>query len=244
MLSQERYDLIMSLLKNKEIVKLKEIADVLKTSESTLRRDLTYLEEQGFLKRVHGGATLPENSYELDFNTKVIQNKSEKDMIGKLSSELILDGECIFIDAGTTTERIIKYLSGRNITVVTNGATHISELMKYNIECHILGGRIKKITGALVGIETMEALRKYNFNKCFLGANGVDLNSGYTTPDIEEAEIKREVMKRSQNSYILVDSKKFGKVSFISFGELKDGIIITDKLPSEEYREKTKVKEC
>lgn len=244
MLSQERYDLILNLLKDKEVVKLKEMTEALKTSESTLRRDLTYLEEQGFLKRVHGGATLPENSYEVDFDTKVIQNKFEKEMIGKFSSQLVLEGECIFVDAGTTTERIIKYLSGKNVTVVTNGATHISEFMKYNIKCHILGGRLKNVTGALVGAETMETLRKYNFNKCFLGANGVDLNSGYTTPDVEEAEIKREVMKRSQKSYILVDSKKFGKISFVSFGDLKEATIITDKLLSEEYREKTKVKEC
>ncbi len=244
MLSQERYEVILNLLKSREIVKLKEITDSLETSESTVRRDLSFLEEQGLLKRVHGGATLPENSYEADFNTKNVQNKFKKDMIGKVASEVVLDGECIFIDAGTTTERMIKHLQGKNVTVVTNGVTHIPELMKYNIKSYLTGGRIKNSTGALVGIETLESLRKYNFNKCFMGTNGIDLKAGYTTPDIEEAEIKREVIKKSQKSYILADSNKFEKVSFVSFGDIKDSIIITDKLAIEEYRKKTKVKEC
>ena len=244
MLSQERYDIILNLLKNKEIVKMKEIVDTLKISESTIRRDLSYLEEHGLLKRVHGGATLPENSYEADFNTKNIQNKFEKDKIGEAASRIVLEGECIFIDAGTTTERMIKYLQGKNVTVVTNGVTHIPELMKYNIRAYLTGGRIKNTTGALVGVETIESLKKYNFNKCFIGANGIDPETGYTTPDIEEAEIKREVIKKSQKSYILADHKKFGKTSFVSFGELRDSTIITDKLPAEEYRKKTKIKEC
>ncbi|ADO82527.1 DeoR/GlpR family DNA-binding transcription regulator [Ilyobacter polytropus] len=244
MLSQERYDIILNLLKNKEIVKMKEIVDTLNISESTIRRDLSYLEKNGLLKRVHGGATLPENSYEADFDTKNIQNKFEKDKIGESASKIVLDGECIFIDAGTTTERIIKYLHGKNVTVVTNGVTHIPELMKYNIRAYLTGGKIKNNTGALVGVETVESLRKYNFNKCFIGVNGITLKTGYTTPDIEEAEIKREVIKQSQKSYILADFNKFGKTSFVSFAQLKECTIITDKLPPEEYRKKTKIKEC
>lgn len=244
MLSQERYDIILNLLKNKEIVKMKEIVDTLNISESTIRRDLSYLEENGLLKRVHGGATLPENSYEADFNTKNIQNKIEKDKISEAASKIVLDGECIFIDAGTTTERIIKYLQGKNVTVVTNGVTHIPELMKYNIRAYLTGGKIKNNTGALVGVETVESLKKYNFNKCFIGVNGITPETGYTTPDIEEAEIKREVIKQSQKSYILADFNKFGKTSFVSFAQLKECTIITDKLPSEEYRKKTKIKEC
>ncbi|WP_320046332.1 DeoR/GlpR family DNA-binding transcription regulator [uncultured Ilyobacter sp.] len=244
MLSQERYDIILNLLKNKEIVKMKEIVDTLNISESTIRRDLTYLEEHGLLKRVHGGATLPENSYEADFNTKNIQNKFEKDKIGEAAAKIVLDGECIFIDAGTTTERMIKYLQDKNVTVVTNGVTHIPELMKYNIRAYLTGGKIKNRTGALVGVETIESLKKYNFNKCFIGVNGITSETGYTTPDIEEAEIKREVIKKSQKSYILADCNKFGRTSFVSFSELKECTIITDKLPAEEYRKKTKIKEC
>lgn len=244
MLSQERYEMILNLLKQNEIMKLQNIVDELGISESTARRDLNHLEKKGLLERVHGGARLPEGSFEEDFESKNIQNQSEKKKIGFLASEGIETGECIFLDAGTTTEAVIPYLQSKDVTVVTNGTTHIPMLGKAGIKTYILEGRIKHKTGAIVGSEAIESLMKYNFDRCFLGANGIHSEKGYTTPDVEEAEIKRRVIKNSKRAYILADSKKFGKISFVSFGDIEDCIIITDRLKDREFEKLTIVKEC
>lgn len=243
-LSQERYELILNFLKEKEIVKLQNIVEELGMSESTVRRDLNFLEKKALLERVHGGARLPLSNYEEDFESKNIQNLSQKKVIGMTAAKKVEDGDCIFLDAGTTIEAIIPYLKQNNIRVVTNGTTHIPLLGKMGIRTYILEGRIKHKTGAIVGSEAIESLLKYNFDKCFLGTNGVHLENGYTTPDIEEAEIKRRVIKNSKIAYIMADSSKFGKISFIRFGEIEDCIIITDKLKNKEFEKLTVVKEC
>lgn len=244
MLSQERYELIINLLKKKDIVKLQNIVDELGISESTARRDLNYLEKKGLLERVHGGAKLPADGGEEDFESKNVQNQSEKKKVGLLASSKIEDGECIFLDAGTTTEALIPYLASKNVTVVTNGTTHIPLLGKAGVKTYILEGRIKHKTGAIVGSEAIESLLKYNFDRCFLGANGIHPERGYTTPDVEEAEIKRRVIKNSKRAYIMADSKKFGKISFVKFGEIEECVIITDHLKDDEFRKLTVVKEC
>lgn len=244
MLSQERYELILNFLKEKEIVKLQNIVEELGISESTARRDLNYLEKKGLLERVHGGARLPLGNYEEDFESKNIQNLSQKKKVGMTAAKKIEEGDCIFLDAGTTIEAIIPCLNKKNIKVVTNGTTHIPLLGKMGIDTYILEGRIKHKTGAIVGSEAIESLLKYNFDKCFLGANGIHLEKGYTTPDIDEAEIKRRVIKNSKIAYIMADSSKFGKISFIGFGEIEDCIIITDELKDKEFEKLTVVKEC
>lgn len=244
MLSHERYELILNLLKRKDIVKLQNIVDELGISESTARRDLTYLEKKGMLERVHGGARLPDGRFEEDFESKNVQNQSEKRRIGEVAGKLVEEGECIFLDAGTTTEAIIPYLKGRDVTVVTNGTTHIPVLGRAGIKTYILEGRIKHKTGAIVGSEAIQSLIKYNFDRCFIGANGVHSERGYTTPDAEEADIKRRAIKNSRRAYILADSKKFGKVSFVGFGDIEECVIITEQLMDERFRELTVVKEC
>lgn len=244
MLSQERYELILNLLKRKDIVKLQNIVEELGISESTARRDLNQLEKKGLLMRVHGGAKLPQKGIEEDFESKNVQKQSEKRLIGERAAALIEDGDCIFIDAGTTTETIIPHLVGKNISVVTNGTTHIPLLGKAQIKTYILEGRIKHSTGAIVGSEAVASLSKYYFDKCFVGSNGIHGERGYTTPDVDEAEIKRKVIKNSKRAYVMADSTKFGKVSFVAFGEIEDCVIITDVLKNKEYEKLTVIKEC
>ncbi len=244
MLSQERYELILDLLNKKEIVKMKKIIEELGISESTARRDLNYLEEKGLLIRVHGGAKLTDKDREEDFETKNVQKQSEKKGIGRYAGGLVEEGDCIYIDAGTTTEAVIPYLKAENIKVVTNGTTHIGLLSKLKIPTYIIQGNIKHKTGAIVGSDAVKSLRRFYFDKCFLGVNGIHLERGYTTPDTEEAELKEEVIKNSKRAYILADDSKFGKSSFVKFAELDECIIITDKLLVDEYRKLTVVKEC
>ena len=132
------------------------------------------------------------------------------------------------MDAGTTVFAMIKYLAGiENIKVITNGLTHVEELYNKKIETYLIGGKIKMLTGALVGASAALSIKSFNFDLAFMGANGIDIN-GYSTPDPEEALIKNEVSLKADKTYFLCDESKFNKKNLINFCNLEDTYLITN----------------
>lgn len=107
----------------------------------------------------------------------------------------------------------------------------------------MIGGLLRPSTEAVVGIPAIDTIRQYNFTKCFMGANGVDAERGFTTPDISEAAVKTAVMKQSEECFVLADSSKFGKVLPVTFADLDEACILTDRLPNPIYRQHTVIKE-
>ena len=246
MLTPERHRIILELLKEKEVVKLQEFVEATNTSESTVRRDLSQLEDEKKLKRVHGGASLLiQKGEEPSIFEKSTKYLLEKDQIAKYAAELIADHDCIYLDAGTTTFRMIPYITAQDIKVVTNGLNHLEALMEKNIETFIIGGYIKQKTKACIGSAAKFALNQYRFDKSFIGTNGVHSVYGYTTPDPEEAEIKRQAIFLSQESYVLADHSKLHEVAFSKIEELDKAVIITDEVEDEQLsdiKDKTTVK--
>ncbi|EGT3617588.1 DeoR/GlpR transcriptional regulator [Clostridium perfringens] len=243
MLSEKRHEIILNLLKLKGFVNLTELLEATESSESTIRRDLSYLESINLLKRVHGGAKSLDNvSKELSYNEKSSKNIHKKRAIAQYAASLIEDGDCIFIDAGTTTYELIDYLENKNILVVSNGLSHIDTLIQKNIKCYIIGGNIKISTKAITGSDALMCLSKFRFDKCFIGANGVHHNYGLTTPDTEEAIIKECAINNSRKSYLLVDDSKFGEISTIKFADIDKCVIITNEKPEGTYDKKTDIK--
>lgn len=229
MITEERHKLILDILEKKGIVKLNEFVELTNTSESTIRRDLTYLESVNALKRVHGGATLLKSRYtELSYNEKLDKNINEKSIIARYAASLIKNGDCVYMDAGTTTFEMIKYINTTNVVVVTNGLKHIDSLVEKGINAYILGGKVRAITKAIIGIDTLKNLEKFRFDKAFMGMNGIHYQYGYTTPDAEEAVIKETAINLSKEAYVLADESKFGEVSFCKVSELKNSSIITN----------------
>lgn len=246
MLTQERYEKILSILNEKNVVTVAELTNELHTSESTIRRDLTALAEMGRLNKVFGGATsIRQNSGITEDNVSSRENLmcKEKDAIARYSAALINDSDLIYIDAGTTTSRLIDYISNKKATYVTNGISHARKLINKGLNAYILGGKMKPVTEAVVGAEGILNLMNFNFTKAFMGTNGIEFQAGFTTPDIEEALIKEEAIKKSYMSFILADHSKFGKVFPITFSKLKKCCIITDMLPNQRYADETVVKE-
>lgn len=244
MLSEKRHEIILNLLKLKGFVSLTELLEATESSESTIRRDLSYLESINLLKRVHGGAKSLDNvSKELSYNEKSSKSTHEKRAIAKYAASLIDEGDCIFIDAGTTTYELIDYLEEKDIFVVSNGLSHIDTLIQKNIKCYIIGGNIKISTKAIAGCDALMCLSKFRFDKCFIGANGVHPTYGLTTPDTEEAILKECAIKNSRKSYILADDSKFGEISTIKFSDIDRCTIITNEKPEDNtYDKKTDVK--
>ncbi|MCH1625926.1 DeoR/GlpR family DNA-binding transcription regulator [Ferdinandcohnia quinoae] len=242
MLTPERHQIIVDLLKQKGVVKLQELVERTDSSESTIRRDLMQLEEANKLKRVHGGAELIQGKRsEPSYQEKSAKNLQQKEMIAKYAASLVNDGDSIFLDAGSTTMQMIPYLNQKDITVVTNGVNLIEELLEKEITTYLIGGMVKKRTKALIGSGAITGLKGYRFDKCFIGVNGIDLHYGYTTPDPEEALLKQTAMSLSREKYIVADHSKFGEVSFAKIAELQEAVIITDKVINK-YSEYTKIK--
>lgn len=244
MITEQRHQLILGLIKERGVVKISELVEAVNTSESTIRRDLNVLEKENYIKRVHGGATLIKNKVEeLSYNDKINNFVEQKRKIGEFAATLVEDGDCIYLDAGTTTFEMIKYLEGKKITVVTNGLYNINELSEKGITAYIIGGKVKNTTKAVVGANALRNLENYRFDKCFIGTNGVHPTMGYTTPDTEEAILKSTAINISRKAYILADGSKFGDVSFVKISDLEKAEIITDEVEAiEEYSKKTKIK--
>lgn len=246
MLTPERQRLILQRLKEKSVVKIQELVELTGTSESTIRRDLTQLEQGKYLKRVHGGAAkLQGKLQEPSMIEKSSKNLQEKQRIAKFASSLIEEGDSIYLDAGSTTFEMIPYLPNKDIVVVTNGFMHVDLLLEKGIPTYLIGGYAKPKTKALIGRGALESLEQYYFDKCFLGVNGIHPEFGYTTPDQEEALIKEKAMRMSRESFVLADSSKFSEVSFAKIADIGESIIITDDLDNEifnKFESKTSIK--
>jgi len=247
LLTAERHRIILEMLKKKDIVSLQELISETNTSESTIRRDLIELEKKHALKRVHGGAArLHGKLEEPDILEKSTKNLQAKDRIARYAAMLVEDGDCIYIDAGTTTLQMIPYLPDESsIVVVTNGLTNIQPLLSKGIKTYLIGGSIKPKTGAMIGMGALKGIENYRFDKCFLGVNGIHSSFGYTTPDPEEAFIKQKALHLSREAFVLSDSSKFGEIAFSKIAPLSKASIITDNLNKEThelYKQKTKIK--
>lgn len=245
MLEPERHQIILETLKTKNSVKLHELVELTNSSESTIRRDLTQLEEGKFLKRVHGGAArLQGKLQEPSMTEKSSKNLQAKREIAHYAGGLVEEGDCIYLDAGSTIFEMIPFLPSQ-IVVVTNGLMHANELLDKNIKTYLLGGNIKPTTKAMVGRGALESLEQYRFDKCFMGVNGIHPQLGYTTPDQEEAMIKQQAINLSRETYVLADESKFSEIAFAKIADLHEATILTNELDldtKEQYSSKTKIK--
>jgi DeoR family fructose operon transcriptional repressor len=248
MLAEERQQIIMRQLEDSRVVKLQDLVRSLNASESTVRRDLQELEEHHLLRRIHGGASLLQRrSDEPDMETKTSKNIQQKKAIAKMAAGMIRDNECVYLDAGTTTLEMIPFIKASNVTVVTNGPAHAEALSMRNVLCYLIGGMMKRTTNAVVGSLAVDNLNLFRFDRAFIGTNGIDTEMGYTTPDPEEAAVKKRALALSGQTYIVADSSKFSEVSFCKMFDLEKASIITEMLPEsvrEELLNRTKVYLC
>ena len=237
MLSQERYKLILEKLEKESVVYLNDLVKYLNTSESTIRRDLTALDKLGMLRKVHGGATSINDINITTIDDKVENrqglNINEKILIAEFAASLIKNNDFVLID----------FIKNTKAVFVTNGIVHARKLIQKNCITYILGGELKLTTEAIVGAQTVSTLKKYNFTKGFFGTNGVDIERGFTTPDIKEAMVKDEALHRSKKRYILCDNSKFEKISSVTFADIKEAKIITTNLDNNIYRQETEILE-
>ena len=201
MLNQERKNAIMDILKTHGTVSVAMLTEVLGASESTIRRDITELAKTGLVNKIHGGAMLKNQNFialEDSVQKKSGENMSEKKEIARFAAAQINNDDFVYLDAGTTTLLMADYIDKNcAASFVTNGIIHAKKLVQRGLQVYVLGGQLKSTTEAVIGVVAAKNIRSYNFTKAFIGANGVSIERGYTTPDAEEAFVKATAFDRS-----------------------------------------------
>ena len=249
MLAEERFALILEQLNEKRTVTVQQLCEALHTSESTIRRDLNELDRMGKVNKVHGGATLPDGQFLADEPTMTDKESlavGQKRSIAQAAASLIRASDFVYIDAGSTTLAMVRALGGPALDAhyVTNGIAHARLLAQKSCHVCVPGGLLRPQTEAIVGTATVSSIQQYNFTKAFMGANGVALEAGFTTPDPEEAAVKAAAVRRARESWFLVDDAKFAKIYPAVITDLHGGAILTNRCPNPKYKQQTFVKEA
>ena len=216
MLSEERYRMILKILEEKRSVTVTELTNLLDISESTARRDITALDKAGKLIKVFGGAVLSDNEF-LSLEPTVAQkaeiSQEEKRKIARYAASLIQPHDFIYLDAGTTTGYMLDYIRETDAAFVTNAVAHAQKLARNGMYVILTGGTLKSSTEAVVGAMAALMLKDYHFTRGFFGTNGVSRIAEFTTPDADEALVKK-----------------------VTFGSFASASILTDEAP-EEWRD-------
>ena len=244
MLKSKRKQLILEKVTKDKFVSLEYLVQALNTSESTVRRDLDELESERKLRRVHGGAESIHLLQEEESNQeKSIKNIQEKIKIAQKAASLIQEYDVIFIDAGTTNELLVNELHDPSVMVVTNSNHHATKLVERNIPTVIIGGVVKRSTDASIGGVALNQIGQLNFDKAFIGMNGID-SGFFTTPDMEEGAVKRAILENAKRTYVLADASKLGQTSFAKVAPISRARLITNQTESDviqKIKEKTEV---
>jgi len=237
MLAKERQLRILNRLQLQPFIKMSELCQELNASKSTIQRDVKILEEEGKIKRERGGvvqkklAETMSDLTEVPILEKVEDNKEAKQKICQEAAKRIKDGDLIFIGSGTTPTHLIPYIQNKKIKIVTNSYFLLPLLNRCEAEVYLLGGRYSRKHEITLSPSTLEQLKEFRFDKAFIGANGFDLELGEAyTSEFECGALKQAVMKRSRQSYLLIDDSKFSITAISTFGyaEQFDQIIVND----------------
>lgn len=222
MQANKRREYILDRLFEKGIIHVKEIADELGLHETTIRRDLESLEVEGKLTRVYGGALPKEDdSAELTMSQKIIHNYDIKRSICKYASELVKDGDSVFMDGGTTTAPFVEFLLDRPIQIVTHSDLIIRKIKTSQAQIVTLGGKYLPHYSMSVGATTVREVSAFHFDYCFIGCLGVDTENNITyTSEQESLDVKKAAMNNSNQKILLIDSSKLNVRGFCKFSEL------------------------
>ena len=240
--TEDRRNKIIDMLARKGKVKVVDLSKQFDTSEVTIRNDLSELENVGLLERVHGGAISAYRAYyNMSLQERIKTNEEEKRRIATEASRLIVDGDTLMVNSGTTTLLTVKALRNvKNLTIVTNSISIVQEIGHYgNIHVILLGGNIDHWNQFTYGDDAINQLNRYRADKLILSVDGIKLDSGITTFSHLEAEVCRQMAERVNKIIIVGDYTKIGRTSF-SYIRSIDGVdmLISDKKADKEELDK------
>ncbi|QGP91609.1 putative HTH-type transcriptional regulator YdjF [Neomoorella glycerini] len=213
MRAEDRRQEIIRHLNEQGIVKVTELSNIFQVTEETIRRDLERLENEGYLKRTHGGAVkIAVNQEETAFHIRNMRNRYEKQLIGRKAAELVQPGDVIAVDASTTALQMVHYLKDKKDLVVITHALKVVMALVGNPDITVIctGGTLHPRTLSFVGPLVENALASYNIKKAFISCKGVTLEEGITESTEVQARVKAEMVRGAKEIILLADHDKFG----------------------------------
>jgi len=235
--TKQRRKAILYNLSRDRSVKVTELSSNLRISEVSIRRDLQILEEQGLLKRVHGGAIA------LEFITPVSSlakyndlQRDKKERIGIAAAKLIHRSDSLIFDSGTTPLQVAcslesEILQSGNLTVITANLPIVRQLGHWpGVHLILLGGVYVPSHEAMVGPQTVDQLKGLHVDKMILGVDGITLSRGFTTSNVLEAEIDRAMVQAATEVIVVADSSKIGVIGLATIMPINGiHVLVTDK---------------
>lgn len=236
--AEERRAHIMEIVNARGRVLVTELADQLRVTQPTIRKDISTLDQQGKLRRTHGGALAAKLSHEIQIGSRRSANAEGKRRIAQACLSLITENASIFIDSGTTGLAIAEALVeatdagprfGASLNVLTNSVPVARALANVGTIHHaLLGGQYRPIADSLVGPLALQAAKQFTVNLAFIGVTGIS-GDQFNVADLAEAELKRAMIERAHRVVVPMDSTKTGLTDFVTLCDLSDvSALVTD----------------
>lgn len=233
MLAEERYQKIIDILNIENSVRVSNLVKIFNVSTETIRRDLEFLEKQGFLRRVYGGAVLTKlSTSKMGFVDREKEHMKEKKEIAEIAMKYVQEGQSLALDYGTTTLEVAKALKNNFevLTILTNSliiASEFSSMPKYNII--VSGGILKCEEISLFGEMAQNSISRFHVDTAFISATGISLKEGLTDYILEGIDIQKKMMDISDEVIVLASSNKFDCISLAKICDIdRVNLIITD----------------
>ncbi len=240
MLAAERKNFIMEQITKNKIVKVVELSKKLNTTEVTIRRDLEELQNQKKVHRVYGGAIAVSSTAKMDPKTDLlVRNMDEKKKIANTAYDFIDNQDAIILDGSTTVLELAKLIfkgEKQNISIITNAFDVVSvfaqSVQRPDINVFHTGGQLVSKMNSVVGTITLSTLQSMRADKCFLGANGIHPEFGYSCPSFEDAAVKKSMLTSAKQRFILADHTKISEMYMGKFADITGDIdyLIMDKI--------------
>lgn len=214
---------------------MEELTKHFNVSMMTVRNDIKMLVERGSVKKVYGGVEVKDTAPFSTFETRSMENLDVKEAIARCAAEEIENDDIIFVDSGTTTMHIVKYIdSDKKVTIITHNFNAASQAIEMeNITLIMLPGILDRKTNSFMDVRTPEILRQYNISKAFLATSCITPQGSLGNGSSLECSIKSQALKSSVKRYVLADDSKLKKTALMTFGYLEDvDVLIMNDNPS------------
>ncbi|MUK01184.1 DeoR family transcriptional regulator [Vibrio cholerae] len=237
MFAEERYRQISNLVSADGRVTVSGLSSRFGITKETVRRDLALLENDGILRRVHGGAIAGSGptTEEPSLSSRASRHSPEKKRIARAALSLAPAAGAVVLDAGSTTGALAELLveeSRAGLLVVTHSVPIAALISGAELGVELVGGRVRALTSAAVGSSTAAHFARLRTDIAFVGANGLAAGFGLSTPDADEAAVKTAIVRSARRVVLLIDSSKFDEETLVSFAHLEDiDVLVTDRAP-------------
>jgi DeoR/GlpR family transcriptional regulator of sugar metabolism len=212
MLTLERQNAIMEILRKDKAAAIQKLSEQFDTSTASIRRDLEKMEQQGLIKRTYGGAVLATGvNVEIPLVVREIEQKEAKYKIAREAARFITDQDTIFMDSSTTTKELTNFMEDlKGLTVITNGIRAMTDLSQFdNVTVYGISGQLRRKQLSMVGKQAENCVTDYWASKLFFSCTGLWRSHGAMDYSDAEAEVRKQMMEACQKIILLCDHTKF-----------------------------------